>query len=504
MKRKISALFLFIGALFRGHGLPSPAIWYDEAYSLELTRLGFFDLIRTQFLDFNPPLWEMVLFPFARISESVTMLRLPSLITSVVALWVFWLIMDELEFSDNQRLWASLLAGLLPGHFLIAQDARVYALLSLLYLLAILFAIRGQLLGLTAVSGLMLYSHGTAGVLAVSVYLLVWYMHPNKLRHIIISGLAAFGSWLPWLPSLLDASGEFWLNSLTSQYFFMSTLQAVWAESLPIFLKGPAFFLMLFYGLVGVVITLSVSLPVLYRVAAENIHQGRAATSLLGLEKVAARLSPPERPEPLPEDQPIPPLGIVTVIPLALMVLVSLVYANVVFYRPLTVFLLPFSLWLGASTAPVDVTWYKLILPAAVTLLIAVGVIGWDPAKKGGHLDLVAQEIAGKLSPCDAVFYATGTAALPIEYYIRSPHQTYIMDADQHDGLLQNDIQDAFGYRRALPEEVSPEFVVIPRDPIIEPEVADHIDAYVDQADVLRSTRINYWQAAPIDIYHLK
>lgn len=503
-KRKISAFLLMIGALLRGHGLPLPAVWYDEAYSIELTRLPLIQLVRAKYIHFNPPLWEIVLWPFARISEHPVMVRLPSLLASVGALYVFWLIMDELEFSGNQRLFASVLGGILPGHFLIAQDARVYALLTLLYMVSILFAIRGKLWGLTAVSGLMLYAHTVAAVFAASAYLLAWYMNRDRLKGVVLSGLAALASWLPWLPSLLNASGEFWLNSLTPDYFLLSSMQAVWAQSLPDSLLLVSFFILLFYSLVGAVITLSVSIPELYRVGAENFHQGRAAVKLLGAEKVAAFLSPPELPAARPEDKPITPLGIVTIVPLGLMILESLLWQNIIFYRPLTIFLLPFSLWLAAAAAPLEPKWYKLILPGSLCLLVLAGLFGWNPAQKGGNLDLVAQRIERDLSPGDVIFYATGTAALPFEYHISVPHQAYIMDADQHNGLLQNDIQDIFGYQRTTLDEIDPEFIIIPRDPIIEQDVFDHIEGYLETARIKGRGSVEYWQASPIEIYQLE
>jgi len=503
-KRKISGFFLMVGALLRGHGLPLPAVWYDEAYSIELTRLSLFQLVRTKYMHFNPPLWEMVLWPFARISEHPVMVRLPSLLASVGALYVFWMIMDELEFSGNQRLFASVLGGLLPGHFLIAQDARVYALLTLLYMVSILFAIRGKLWGLTAVSGLMLYAHTVAAVFAASAYLLAWYMNRDKLKEVVLSGLAALAAWLPWLPSLLNASGEFWLSSLTSDYFLLSSMQAVWAQSLPDNLLLLSFFILLFYSLVGAVITLSVLLPELFRVGAENFHQGRAAVKLFGAEKIAALLSPPDPPALRPEDKPIVPLGIVTIVPLGLMILESLVWHNIIFYRPLSIFLLPFTLWLGAAAAPLEIKWYKLVLPACLSLLVLAGLIGWNPAQKGGGLDLVAQRIEKELSPGDMVFYATGTAALPFEYHISVPHQAYIMDADQHNGLLQNDIQDIFGYGRTTLDQVKPEFIILPRDPIIEQNVIDHIEGYLETAVIIGRGKVDYWQASPIEIYHLE
>ncbi len=503
-KRNISATLLFIGAIIRGHGLPVPAIWYDEAFSLELTRLSLPEMIRVQAMDFNPPLWEMLLMPFVKISDSLIMIRLPSLLASLGSLYLLWLIMDELEFTDNQRILTSLLAGLLPGTFLIAQDARVYALLALMYMAGTLFALRGQLLGLTAVSGLMLYSHTTAGAFLVGLYLLAWYRHPGKLKAIIISGVSVIISWLPWLPNILSTSHEFWLYPLNADSFMTSSLRSVWAESLPGGWEVGGYILMLFYALVGLFITVSYSFPQLYQIAGANVHQARAAIKSLGTEKIAARLQPPTPPKIDRADKPIIPTGIVTVIPLAIMIVISLIYANVIFYRPLTSYILPMSLWLGATTAPKEIKLVKMIWPVAWIVLILVALVNWDPAVKGAGMDLVVQHVKRDLQPGDVVFYATGTAALPVEYYLNVDHESYIMDSNQHPALLRNDIQDMLGYKRAKPDEVDPDFVFVPCDPLMPDQVNEEINSYLTARKVVSYGRVEYWQAADIEVYKLE
>lgn len=502
-KRKLSGALLIIGVMIRGHGLPVSSIWYDEAFSAAITRLPLLEMIRALATDFNPPLWEMILWQWTRISGSLIVLRLPSLIFSICALGLFWLIMDELEFTGNQRLLASALAAFLPGHFLIAQDARVYALLTALYMMAVLFALRGRWLGLTAISGLMLYAHSVSGAFLVGVYLLAWYKHPGQLRMIILSGTVAIISWIPWMPNVLSTAQTFWTAyPLTADYFMMSAVQSVWAASMPTEQwRLGAYILMMFYSSVGVMITISISFPALYRLAAERVHRARAAMQFLGLGKLAARLNP-ARPQTLDDaDVQVTPTALVALIPLIIMILVSLVYANVVFYRPLTVFLLPFALWLGASTAPKNVTRIKMIWPVCWVVLLAAGLIGWNPAAKGGGLENI---VRGAIRPGDAIFYVTGTAALPAEYYLDDiPHTAYILDADQHPALLRNALQDALGYTRAHLYDAHPDIIFVPRDPIIAADVIVAVDDYLLQYNARRVGRVSYWQAAMIEIWRI-
>lgn len=469
-KRHFARAILIIGSLFRLRGVPVSDIWYDEAFSLAIAKLPLLQMIRVQSIDFNPPLWEMILWPVARITGSVLLPRLMACAASVAALYVFWLIMDALEFTDNQHLWAAVLAAFLPGHLLVAQDARVYALLTLLIMAATLFAIRGRWLALTAIAGLMLYSHTTSGAFLAGIYLLAWYKHPAQFRRIIISGVVAIVAWIPWIPTILATGQEFWLGPLTLNYFVKSALQAGWAAALPTAIwQLAAILLMIAYFVLAISVTVVA------------VH--------LWLHSSDKR------------DTPAIDTALIAVVPLALMVAVSMVYANLCFYRPLTLFLLPFALWIGAVAVPTEPTVSKMALPVSTLIVLAIGLIGYSPAMKGAGL---AAHVRDAVQPGDVVVYVTGTAALPAEYHLRDiPHTAYILDADQHPALLRNTIQDALGYTRARLGDVRPDVILYPQDPLITDAVQSDVAQYLSAQPIGGVSVVNYWQAADIFVYRL-
>ena len=455
-KQHLSKTLLIIGSLFRLRGVPMASVWYDEAYSLAIAKLPLFGMLRVQASDFNPPLWEIVIWPIMQFTDSVFIPRLIACSASIAALYLFWLIMGELGFTDNQRLYASALAAFLPGNLLVAQDARVYAVLTMLIMAATLAAITGRWLTLTAISGLILYSHTTGGAFLAGVYLLAWYKHPAQLRRIIISGCVAIAAWLPWLPTILSTSGEFWLGRLTLSYFLMSASQAVWAS--------PA------HPLLGALVFIIIITAVVSTVAKRKNNTVLAS-------------------------------AIIVLLPLALMVVVSVFYVNVCFYRPLTLFLLPVSIWLGAVLAPNKITLPRLALPAMGAAVLAVGLLGYSPALKGGGLASTVREV---VQPGDVVFYVTGTAALPAEYYLTDiPHEAYILDATQHPALLRDSIQYALGYNRARLGNVRPDVILYPQDPLITPAVQADVNYYLQSQPIGSVHTIPYWQAADILVFDL-
>lgn len=457
-QRKLSGAILITGALIRAYGMAIPSLWYDEAVSLNLTRLSVFEIARLR----NFPLWEIVLTPFARISESVIMLRLPSLLCSIGALVILWLIMNELEFTDNQRLFASALAALLPGHFLIAQDARVYGLATLLIMLAMLFTIRGQLLGLTAVSGLMMYANPALGAFVTGSYLLALYKHPARWRMIILSGAGAIAARLPGVLNVIHVStnpvGNFQLGPLSFNGFLIAFRQALWAEALPY--SVPGVILLAIYIGIGLVMTIT------------------AATAA------------------------VIPAATMALVPLAIIVTYSVVITNVTHYRTLSLVLLPLALWIGAATAPKRWTPARFVLPALWMVLIVTGLIGWNPALKGAGLEAAAALVADDLSPADTVLYVTGTAALPVEHYLNVPHTAYILDANQHYALLPDHLADAFGYQHAG-LEIDPKYIVYPLEPLISDDVKDQVTNYLTNHNSELVATLNYWQTAPIEIWRI-
>ena len=152
-----------VAIVVRIAGIWIPQLWYDENFTLILARLPFDRMIAATAGDVHPPLWYLIewmwirLFPDPILAPAWT-LRIPSLVFSLLALYAAHLVFFELEVPKKIHLGALALMAILPMQIWYAQEARMYALLELEVLLALLFALRGQWLALFITSTAMLYT----------------------------------------------------------------------------------------------------------------------------------------------------------------------------------------------------------------------------------------------------------------------------------------------------------------------------------------------------------
>jgi uncharacterized membrane protein len=120
-------------------------------------------MVRLISLDFHPPLWEIITWFTRRIfGESELSFRFLSLTASIAALWVLYKITEYFTWSKGDQFLVLLLAAILPYQTWMAQDARVYALLSFLYLLSFYLILRRKYFGFIGTAGLMLYTNNAA------------------------------------------------------------------------------------------------------------------------------------------------------------------------------------------------------------------------------------------------------------------------------------------------------------------------------------------------------
>jgi len=496
LKTKISEVMLAFAIWIRGIGINQPAIWYDEAFSLEMSKLPLGIMIRSLARDFNPPLWELILKPFAMISENLAWIRLPSLLASIGSLWILWLIMDRMRATDWQRIWVIALS-MLPINIWMAQDARVYALFQLLYLASLLFAIKHQWLGFTASVGLMCYAHSlgfifAAGSLAVALYFTLKWSNIKILVHDVISSiknknnlpdgslfklnliLKIIKHWaagmilaIPSLYMLVGGYGgagisDHWIPDLIFDYYWQSIRQALFAQAFGIQWQLFGMIMIIAYGLLSLAVTIHILM--------ENDPYKK-------------------------HDHLIIVSGLAFVIPLVGMMLVSLTYHNIIFYRPLATLSLPLALWLGSATAPVKIRWYKFVMPGIMAVVLFAGVVGYRPMVKGAELNQAAEIInQGE----GQILYATGSAALPFSYYV--DRQGYIADVDQPAGLLQSDLQDVLGYERREPGPWA-SWIVLPMDDLLDPDLERELFDLIKDNYYQPVGQLKYWQQAVIYIY---
>lgn len=448
MIRRIPALLLVVGAVLRVAWTGASAIWYDEANMIYRSSIPFLTLFRETSENSGDLLLELILRPLLAISHSIWVLRLPSIIAGLISLWLVWILMQRLAFTFKQQIVAAAIVAFLPGLIWIAQDARTYGILACLFLAAILFAIQGRWLGLFATCGLMFYTHKVGPAFALAALVIADYLHPKETRWILLVGT---GTALAWIPAIVNMLNHWiiqqpWQPHLTLAWGVYSTIRAIW----------PMNYTEWFYLLAAFLL-----IRTLFFLFSKGRNDGRIIPLLAWS---------------------IPIFGLIAF---------SLITRNNIFmYRTIMPALLPFAMWLGWEMG-------RQKIPALSWVLVLVlGMTMWNPADRGGRLDIVAEEIRSQWRTGDRLVYTTVTVGIPFNYYLGDlPHA---WDDTVHSGFL---LIPTYSRTNLDPPTGAPirSWVVIPEDGLITPgEKAILMDLVHHQKPVYT---VAYMQAATIYVY---
>jgi hypothetical protein len=395
-------------------------------------------------LDFIIPLWEMIIHPLAW--GPLWLVRLPAFLFSVGAAWLAW------EIAGHKQPVLFTAMALLPGLLWHAQDARAYALLSFLYLLAAWFSIKGRWLGLTATCGLILWTHATGAAFVGGALLLALFHHPNKWKNIFLCGLVSVVSFLPWIPGWLQngVTGH-WIPTMTIEWFLSQLSLAFWSGTKVFYWFFIAFNLLMLLSL---------------------------ALAFVRIRRTFQTM-------------------ILFLVPLVIELVVSIFFHNVIVYRALIPFLLPFALLLVET---IDGTkWFNRLLTSAWVILLAVSLVTWNPSLRGAGLEGAAKNIEENWQEGDLIYYATGSVALPFAYYLPEL-PAYIMGGEQHAGLGKAEILTGFGFEIADPGDFEYQrlWLIYPLDPLITDGQSTWLEATAKEGQLIDT--LEYIQAARIRI----
>lgn len=255
---------LAIGIVIRVIGIWIPQLWYDENFTLILARLPFDRMIAATAGDVHPPLWYLIEWMWIRIFPDPMLvppwtLRLPSMTFSILALYVFHLVMFELAIPQKIHIGAFALMAILPMQIWYAQEARMYALLELEVTLALLFALRSQWLALNITGAAMLYTqnYGVFYLACIFFAANIYKRDPFSLfgpnpvadvKYIARSMRAitlSFIAFIPWALVVMDQmstiSGRYWIQEQSIGDAINIVYKLFWGSSMPSFALLSAF-----------------------------------------------------------------------------------------------------------------------------------------------------------------------------------------------------------------------------------------------------------------------
>lgn len=486
IKTDIAKVLMIIGIWIRGRGLATASVWYDEAYSINMARLPFWELIKASWADFTPALHYLIIKPFI-LWGSPWLARIPSLLASIMILAIIWEMMDDWEVTENQRLMISGLT-LLPGFYWMAQDARIYAMMGLLYIMTFWLMNGGQYIWASVTITLMIWGHSVGLILAISIvavqlcrdWLILGMMgiretiYRSSARETVKAATIGIAAGIPaLLPLMFGAGGikEFYIKPISPGYFMDAVEAALFVEVIQHPEPG--------YYIAAIVIWFYIFLAVLI-----TWQQLADWIQIIRSETIAEKI----------EDDIVITSGLLLIVPLSMMLVVSLTIKNIMYYRPMMILLMPFVLWLGSATAMKIYKPHKLIMPGLLAISIIILQLAWSPSLKGSNLDQYTELI--NQQPGN-ILYATGSAALPFDLYIDRPG--WVADDDHHDALTGRETLAAFGYKFREPGAWA-DWIIWPREPLISDELRDQLYSLTTDMELIGV--VDYWQTADIEIWH--
>jgi mannosyltransferase len=210
------------GALLRFVGLGKESIWLDEATSLIIARMNLSSVVAWAAADVHPPLYYLALHWWLCLGETEFAIRALSAVLGVITLAVVYVLGREL-FNARVGLLSAVLLAAAPLHVWYSQEARMYAMLTMLSLLAgywMLVALRQAAqrrpkpygesrrywIAYVFAAVLSLYTHYFALVALAffNLFALYWlWRHPSRAwRGWLAAQVVVVLLFLPWMPTL--------------------------------------------------------------------------------------------------------------------------------------------------------------------------------------------------------------------------------------------------------------------------------------------------------------
>ncbi len=206
-----------LGLLVRSIGLGWESIWYDEADSLELAAAPWSEHVPGKVLIAGNPTGYFALLRLwcLTFGFSIESARALSVVSGTLAIPCAWLLALRASGRYAVAITASLLAAINPAMVFLSREARVFALMSALITLAVVFLLdivtrdsKRAWIGLAVVSSIALYLHyNTFFFLAVVPWPILWSGRVH-LRKTVGKLLAFYGivgiTFLPWIPTFYN------------------------------------------------------------------------------------------------------------------------------------------------------------------------------------------------------------------------------------------------------------------------------------------------------------
>lgn len=205
-------LIVILGFVLRFLYLGAESLTFDEVYSVRLAQMSFGEIIRQTSRDFHPPLYYFLLHLWTSIfGYGETSVRALSAAFGTLSIYSFYLLAKYI-FNAKTALIASFLFALSNINIEASQEARMYALLSLLTIVSMYLLLRAlgshsKMLWVfyAAVNVLLLYTHVYSYFILAAEYFYFFSMafyskmkFKENLFPFLTSAFATVFLFMPW------------------------------------------------------------------------------------------------------------------------------------------------------------------------------------------------------------------------------------------------------------------------------------------------------------------
>lgn len=193
-------LIFIAGVILRFYDLGGESVWYDEAVSIAVSKLGFADIVKWVFdnpAETNPPFYYMILsFWVPVFGDSEFIARVPSAVLGSLSIFAVYAL-GKLLYNKKTGLIAALIVAASVFHIRYAQEARGYTLMVCLMLVSYYCLLQLTIKNRTtyavmyvASTALLVYTHyyGVMIILAQNIFCFTLLIRNKKIGELGLGG----------------------------------------------------------------------------------------------------------------------------------------------------------------------------------------------------------------------------------------------------------------------------------------------------------------------------
>jgi hypothetical protein len=332
------------------------------------------------------------------------------------------------QFTNAQKIATLLVLAFLPFQLITAQQGRVYAIFTLLYLVGLYTAVSGLWVyfGIAIVG--LLWSHYISILFIPTLFIIAFILHPKNWKKILVAVSLAGITFLPWIPVFLNhASNPIpWFRPLDVETFILSGYYSLFGWGLPGLIPS---FALLYFTLFPILLIMDYIFG-LFRLKSTllfvNLRNGF----------IGNRSKNPSPANWLNSYKGIAPILFSSfIVPLILMTAVSIYLQNIIIYRTLSLIMPSFIMWLVFYIVGQKSNLIQKAFIAGSVCLLAIGILFWSPTQIGGDILRLSSVVENSFRYSDAFYHNTGLTAMIFKYYFPNRPQ-YLIDGNDTLGLI--------------------------------------------------------------------